>query len=495
MSEDHRIRSVAVAGGGIVGLSAALAFARALPWARVELVDLGADPAALADRLPGTLPQIRDFHRLLGIEEPELVRQAETTHRIATRFESWSADGAPWLHGLGYHGIQIGPSPFHHQWARARREAQALPFHAYAPVAALALANKFVHPPEDQGSLLSSFDYALRLDPAAYRRLLGQHALRARVSTRRGSLAGVERRGDGGVGALLLADGGRIEADLFLDCAGPGAPLLSAVDESFEDWGEFLPCDRLLLGESHARLPTPVDEAAATPTGWRWAAPLPSRTVEGAAFASALSDEDEVRESLAPGDAFGSAETIRLRPGRRPRPWTRNVIAFGDAAVAVDAMENANLHLAQSAIGRALSLLPGRDCHPLVLEEYNRRTGYETERVLDFIALHYLASRRRDGPFWEAMPARARPQGLRHTLEQFEGRGRFPTCEEESFRKESWIAVMLGMGIEPRRIDPTAYRVDLAESLDAMERIVRANAALPAQLPSYPDYLVRLIAG
>lgn len=495
MSDSQRIGSITVAGAGIVGLSAALAFAQALPRARVQLLDLEPDLAALADRMPGTLPAIRHFHRLVGIGELDLVREAGTTHRISTRFENWSPDGEPFYHCFGRYGVTLKSSPFQHQWARAQREGRALPFDCYAPVAALARADKFVHPVEDQSSLLASFDYALRLDPDLYRRRLQLQAGRAGIVVRPGVLGQVERRSDGGVAALILADGSRIESDLFIDCAGPKAPILSSIDARFDNWSEFLPCDRLLLAVAAPRQPSPVDDVVATADGWRMSIPLLSRTLTAFAFSSAITQEAQACFGFGDQDDNGRCELVKLRLGRRPESWVSNVVAFGDSAVAVDPLESTNLHLAQSAIRRAISLLPDRDFHPLVLREFNRRTASEADRVRDFIAAHYLAAKRSGGEFWRSMAARRKPDSLYHTLEQFEGRGRLPKFEEESFDDDSWLVVLFGVGVEPRRIDPTALRIDLEESSATMERIAKLSAAVPAQLPSYRDYLARLIAG
>ena len=76
---ERAIRTIAVAGAGLTGLSAAVAFARALPRTKVTIVALPPDPSALADRMPASLP--------------------------------------------------ARPAPFHQIWARARRTGQALPFH------------------------------------------------------------------------------------------------------------------------------------------------------------------------------------------------------------------------------------------------------------------------------------------------------------------------------------------------------------------------------
>jgi tryptophan halogenase len=495
MSESKRIGSILVCGSGPVGLSAAVAFARALPQAKVRLLALAADPAALADRMPGTLPSVRFFHRLIGLDEPRLVRQAGATHRIGTRFDHWSADGEPWFHCFGRYGAAMRASPFRHQWARMRNLGRALNYDHYAPVTAIARADKFVHPPDDQNSLLSSFDYALRLDPRLYAGVLMDEAVRARVELREGEIGEVRHRPDGMVVSVVLTDGTDLQADLFIDCAGPAAPLLSSVEPEFDDWSESLPCDHVLIGRSDSGRPSPVDLATATTFGWRMSIPLQSGSMICGGFSSTLADGDEAEREFRAATRLEQVQAVAIRPGRRRNSWVGNVVAFGDAAVAFDPLEAANLSLAQSAIRRAVSLLPNTDFLPLLLDEFNRQTRVEAERVRDFIAVHYLASKNIDGPFWKAMPERERPASLRHTLEQFEGRARLPKYEEETFDEDSWLSVLFGLGIMPRRVDPTAYRIDEDEASGMMDRIARMSAALPAQLPTYPDYLARMIKG
>jgi tryptophan halogenase len=486
---DREIRTIGIVGGGIVGLSAAIAFARALPKVRVGLLDLPPDPAALADRMTGTLPAVSRFHASIGIEEADLVRSGAATHRLGTRFENWSADGDPWYHVFGAYGLSGGGVPFQHLWARARREKRALPYDRYASAAALAAAGKFVHPQDDPMSPLSTYVYALRLDPERYREQLEAHSRSLALLRASGELGSVERREDGGVAALVLKDGRRLEADLFVDCAGPSAPVRSIVGGGFEDWSESLPCDRLLLAEqAGSPAPSSCDVATAIPIGWRWSFPMRDRTMTGLAYASAVTDEAEARATT----GFEAAEAVAIRPGRRTEPWAHNVIAIGDAAVALDPLHGTNLHLAQSAITRALELMPGRDCNPLELQEYNRRTADETRRVRDFLAVHYLRSGLREGPFWRETAGRKLPDSLAHTLEQFEVRGRLPFYEEESFDRESWLAVLFGLGILPHHTDAIAAAVDPEETVAALRRLSEGLAAVPDRLPPYDAYLARM---
>jgi tryptophan 7-halogenase len=492
-AEERAIRSVAVLGGGIIGLSAALAFARALPAVRITLVARPADPAALCDRLPGSLPAIGRFHAAIGLNELELVGDGIATHRLGTRFDGWSADGAPWYHVFGEYGLAAEGVAFHQLWVRARKEKRALAYHHYSAGAVLAEAEKFVHPEDRPDSPLSTYLYALQLDTGRYRERLLTHSAKYPIERIEAGLSEVEHRQGGGIAALRLSDGSRLEADLFIDCTGPSAPLRSALDGDYEDWSYCLPCDSLLLGEAPSpSSPSPIDRVFATSAGWRWSSPLSDRTSVGLGFASAIVDEAQAEKVFTSEAGVKNAERVRVRPGRRPEPWKHNVLALGDAAVSVDPLQSVGLHLAQSAILRALELLPGRDCHSLELREYNRRTEQETARVRDFLALHYLRSGRTDGQFWKAAAQLHPPESLAHTLDQFEARGRLPFFEEESFDKQSWLAVLLGMGVVPANVDPVATRIDPERAAAGMERLAESLAQLPNRLPSYADYLQRM---
>ena len=469
---DRAIRSVAILGGGITGLSAAVAFARALPQVVITVIETAPDPAALADRLPGSMTSVHRFHASVGLDEAALLRVGAAIPRLGLRFENWPAGSETWFHVHGDHGAQTGTIAFHQLWARARRAGQAEAYHRYAAAAVLAETGRFVHPQGDPGSPLAAFDYALRLDPDRYREVLASLADQLRVVRTQGSFAGVDRHGDGSAAALLLGDGRRIEADLYLDASGPAAVLAQAIGGEFEDWSSALPCDRLLLGEGPPSAVSPNDTIVGGAHGWQFVCPLPGRTLLGHVWSS--SDPVPDREGRA----------LIFRPGRRVDPWVRNVLAIGDAAVALDPLHWPNLHLAQSGIARALDLLPGRDCHPVEIAEYNRRSREEAQRMRDFQALHYL----RAGASIEI------PDSLARTLQQFESRGRLPTYDEDSLPDEIWLSALLGLGVLPREIQPLAAAVDSVAAATRMAEMRAGLAQLSARLPGFAEYLARAAA-
>jgi len=480
------IASIAVLGAGIVGLSAAVAFARALPRLTVTLIETPDDPMALVDRLPGTLSSITEFHDRIGLRERDLLA-AGATHRIGTRLSDWTADGAPFVLAHGERGGTTAPGAFHQHWLNARRAGKIAGFDAFSVPAVLASAEKFVHPSDDTNSPISGFDYALRLDPRRYRDLL--HALSRHIGIRSvsGALASVERSPDGRVASLMLTDGRRVSADLYLDCSGPAAPLRSTLDTQWDNWQTWLPVDRLLLGTAPAQVPTPTDELIAVPAGWRFTSALRDRTLTGLSFAADQTSDSSAHRILPAGKTI-----IPIAPGVRAEPWKHNVLALGDAAVVLDPLSNANLHLAHAAILRAIDLLPGRDCALTELAEYNAQSVRQAERVRDYQAAHYLPTGRTRGAFWKRASRLRRPDSLTHTLEQFAHRGRLPFYEDESFDKDDWHGLLLGLGMIPRVADPIASASQLETITATLKRLAEATAALPSQLPPYPAYLAQL---
>lgn len=475
------IRRVLVAGGGIAGWSAAAALKRRCGWLDVAVIALDPPADALADRMPATLPSILGFHDDLGLGDDDAVVRTGASFRLGTRFVEWT-EGGDYVHGYGEHGRPFGTASFHQHWVRAAQDGAAAPFDRHAPAAVLARAGRFAPPAANDEAPLSRYEYGLVLDPAAYAAMLRAFARHLGVAEHKGALRGAVLRDDGFV-AAVETEAGRLEADLFVDATGPAARLRSALGGMREDWSRWLPCDRLRIAPPRpaAADPAPLDQTVAAANGWRWHVEGLAATFEGQAFASVH------------GDPGGEGETVALAQGSFAEPWLRNVVAIGDAATVVEQLEWANLHLAHSGIDRLVTMLPGRDCAPVELAEYNRQSAAEAGRVRDFLTLHYITARRPE-PFWLQAAAAEPSPALALTLTQFAERGRLPFHEEETFARDSWLAVLLGQGVIPRRADPLIEPVPPADSAAAMARWREAIAAAAAAAPTHAAYLRSLAA-
>lgn len=456
---------IVVAGGGIAAACAAIAFARALPRASVLLLSLPVDAAALADRLPAADPRGLALLARVGIGEEALVAAGAASHRIGQHF-AWG--GTPFTIGEGDGVPQLAGAALHQLW-RAHGEGA---FHELVPAAMLAAADRFVHPDDRPGSLLSQIDYSLRLDPERALPLLHRAAAAARVAM--SPAARLTPLWRDGVCAAVLADGVRIDADLFVDATGPQARL-AADDAAWIDWRETLPADRLLL-RSTPSAPSPCDRYEATADGWtaRW--PLADRTLHGVAQAAGRG-------------AAGKGESIAVHPRRQAASFAGRVLALGDAAAALGPLGWLGLPLALAQLEIALELMPARGDGPLLAAEYNRRASLAADRFHAYAAAFYLAGPPRRGAFWHALRQRTSPPELATALAQFGRRGSLPPLEEAVVPRAAWQQALIGLGVRPEIADPVARSVPAPSAVAALTQWRRAVAALPATLPPYPNYL------
>jgi tryptophan halogenase len=494
MAEGEAIREVVVAGGGVVGWSAAAALRRRLPGLSVTIVPVPPPADALADRISSTLPSTVAFHADLGLSDADTIVRAGSSFRLGTCFDGW-AEGLPaYVHAYGEYGKPFGTASFHLHWVRAAQRDAAAAFDAHAPAAAIARAGRFVPPQGEAGSPLAGFEYGLQLNLPRYLQMMRAYALHLGVRERSAGIRNAQLRGeDGFIESLRLDDGSALGGELFVDCTGPGATLRGALDQDFDSWAQWLPCDRLLLAEGPPPpAPSALDHVTAMPAGWRWRAESPVRTMHALVYASAALGDDEAQQALC--EASGAAPSgppATIRAGRRPQPWLRNCVAIGDAAAAMEPLEWGNLHLAHSAIDRIVAMMPDRDCGAVELWDYNRQAVAEADRMRDFLVLHYAASRRPE-PFWQRAAALPPPDSLAHSLTLFRSRGRLPIYEEETFARDSWLAVLLGQGVIPERTDPLIDTVPPAQAEQAMAKLRETIAAIVPTLPTQADYLRNL---
>lgn len=468
------LRTVAIAGDGPTGLATAIALRRALPRCEVIVIPVPADLAALADHAVTLAPQSNAFLRRYGIGEDGLVVRAGASHRIAVELAGWC-------------GVQ---SRSIHSYGAAPPEGVAAP----AVSAVLAAEGRFAHPSDDPRSPLSEIDYALRINPPAYRRHLAALAAQIGIATRRASLSAAVPDAEGRIAHLKLADGETIAADLFVDCSGPAALVAGALPGAGDgevDWSSVLPCDRLLLPAApRAPCLSPLDRITATEFGWR--AEVHGRDGTHAVFAahSAVGSPDQWTQAA----GFEAAAMVHLRQGRRTRIWQANVVCIGDAAVRLEPLHWLNPALAHAQIALLMELLPGCVPDPLEIAEFNRRAAAMADRARDFVALHYCAPQPASGPFWAHAASLARPDSLERTLGEFARRGRLPYFEEDILPREAWIFAMAVIG---QQAAPTARSLTLSgdQRLGLVKaQHARAQAALRIA-PPYAEWLASYLKG
>jgi tryptophan 7-halogenase len=486
------IRKVVIVGGGIAGWMSAAALARALgaqPMSirLIEAAGLPAEPDFFAEE--STLPALRAMHRILAIDERQFMRATEATFRLGTEFVDWSAPGHRWMHPCGTVGATLESIPFHHLWLFAR-QPDAEGFDDFSLAAQAARGGKFAIPSADPRSVLSTLSYAFHLDAVLYAQCLRRYAEERGVVRTEGQVKEVKRRAaDGFIEALVLENGERIDGDLFIDCSGlRGVLIEEALGTGYEDWSQWLPCDRVVaVPSASAGELIPCTRSIARSAGWQWRIPLQHRVGNGYVYCSRYISDDEAASMLLAhldGEALASPRQWRFTTGRRKKFWNRNCVAIGSAGGFMEPLESTSIHLVQSGIVKLLALFPDRSFDPAEAAEYNRLMSSEYARIRDFLALHYRLSAREE-PFWHQCRDATAPPLLERKIDLFASRARVVLYDDETFGESSWVSVFLGQRFWPKRSDPRVATVDLEVTRERLRRMHATIRDAAASMPSH----------
>jgi tryptophan 7-halogenase len=285
-----------------------------------------------------------------------------------------------------------------------------------------------------------------------------------------------------------MENGEIVRGELFIDCTGFRSALAGEVlGVSWEDWSEWLLCDRAWAVQSE-RLEDvpPYTRSIARGAGWQWQIPLQHRTGNGLIYSSRFIENEAAREQLLaglPSDPIMEPRQLHFSPGRRTRSWTRNCIAVGLASGFLEPLESTSIYLIQVAVMNLVALFPTCPGDPVLAAEFNRRLDVEYERIRDFLILHYKLNRREE-PFWRHCRDMSVPDSLAEKMELFRHRGAVPRYGEGLFSPPSWVSVFYGQGLEPASVHPLAEAMpmgELAQRLAAMHaQIEEEVAGMPA---------------
>ena len=188
------------------------------------------------------------------------------------------------------------------------------------------------------------------------------------------------------------------------------------------------------------------------------------------------------------GDQLANPNRLRFTSGKRRKMWNRNCVALGLAAGFLEPLESTSIHLVQSAAIRLVRLFPDAATDQATIDEFNRQSDFEWERVRDFIVLHYWANQR-DGAFWEYCRNVELPATLQRKIDLWRANGRIFREDEELFSEESWIQVFLGQGIVPRGYDPLVAIKSDAQIEQFLDNIATTIGRCVEVMPPHDEYV------
>jgi tryptophan halogenase len=494
---ENRIKKIVIVGGGTAGWMTAAALGKVLgpEYASITLIE--SDDIGIVGVGEATIPQIGTYNRMLGMDEDEFVRRTKGSFKLGIEFVNWGKLGHRYIHPFGHYGINMKGLSFHAFWLRSFKEGKATGLDDYSLNASACKDNKFMRPINAGKSPLSEIAYAFHFDAGLYSLYLRELAEGFGVVRREGMITQVHKRAeDGFIESVELADGGRVEGELFIDCSGfRGLLIEQALQTGYDDWSAELPCNRAMVVPCSSVEPlTPYTRSTAHTAGWQWRIPLQHRIGNGHVYCSDFMSDDEATSILLDnldGEPLAEPRQVKFLTGQRKKYWNKNVVAIGLSSGFMEPLESTSIWMIQSGVSRLLANFPDRNFADADRDRYNRVLRQESEWIRDFLILHYVATERDDSPFWDYCRNMDIPDRLAEKLRVYDNNGRCFREGEELFNDTSWFAVLTGQCRTPRNYDPVAEMMDMDETvrrMDEIRSIVRKSADY---MPGHAEFIAK----
>jgi tryptophan halogenase len=440
----------------------------------------------------------------MGVSETDLFRHCDAAFKQGARFARWTtgAEDDGYYHPLmlpqGFHQVNLVP-----HWLEAEQGRSFCD--AVTPQGALCddgLAPKMITTPEYQAVA----NYAYHLDAGKFAPFVQKHCtMKLGVRHVLADVQTVNLAENGDIKSLTTEQAGEIAGDLFVDCSGFRSLLLGkALGVGFKDCNDILFCDTAMAMQVPYETPeSPMAShtiSTAHSAGWTWDIGLPTRRGIGYVYSSRhISDEaaeEELRRYIGPQAKGLTPRKIPIRAGHRETFWKKNCVAVGLASGFLEPLESSAIVLVELAAKLIAEQMPAnREVMDIIAARFNDVNHYRWGRIIDFLKLHYVLTRRPE-KFWQdnTDPATV-PDRLKNLLHLWKYQPPWFFDEfdriEEVFPAASYQYVLYGMGFKTE-VAPGDNSGTRSTAAGYMSENLTMMRKLRTQLPKNRDLVKKI---
>ena len=505
----HSVQRVVIVGGGTAGwLTAGVIAARhqgRIKAGRFSVTLIESPSIGIIGVGEGTWPTIRGTLEKMGVSETDFFRNCDGAFKQGGRFARWTtgADDDAYYHPLmlpqGFTEVNLAP----HWLAKGNGVSFCDAVTPQGHLCDEGLAPKTITTPE----YAAVANYAYHLDAGKFAPFLQKHCT-AKLGVRHvlADVTEVNQAENGDITSVDTKQAGAVEGDLFVDCTGFSSLLLGkTLSVPFKSCSDVLFCDTALAVQVPFETPdAPMasqTNSTAQVAGWIWDIALPTRRGIGYVYSSRHSTEEEARETLAryvgPRIKGLSVRKIPIRAGHREVFWKNNCVAVGLAAGFLEPLESSAIVLGELSAKLIAEQMPAnREVMDIVAKRFNEVTLYRWGRIIDFLKLHYVLTKRTDSQFWiDNIAPESVPDRLKNLLHLWKYQSPWFFDEfdrlEEVFPAASYQYVIYGMGFRTE-VDPADMAGTAKTAMHCMNENVAVTRKMRAQLPKNREILQKI---
>jgi len=421
----NKYNDIKIVGGGSAGwMTAATLIRTCKPGTKITLIE--SPNIATVGVGESTIGGISNWLELIGLNDPKrFIKHTDGTIKLSIRFENFYD-----VNDGGFHypfGIPVtfGNRDGTNDWYYKKCFLPDTPVTDFADTnySQMAMVNK-----NTLGENFPNFNYnkdkAYHFDATKFGLFLKDEVcIPEGVQHVLGDVTDVITDENNNVESVVLENGDKYEADLWIDCTGFKSLLLGkALGEKFIDFADVLPnnsawATRLPYKDKEKEINLYTD-CIAHNNGWVWKIPLWTRWGTGYVYSDKyISDEnalEEFKQFIKDKDYSGvpveelEFKKIKMRVGRHERMWVNNVVAIGLSAGFIEPLESNGLYSVHEFLRHLVAKIGGeRDKYTEYdREEYNFLTSKMFDGFAAFVAMHYSLSNREDTPYWQDVQRR-----------------------------------------------------------------------------------------
>lgn len=495
-------KTVVIVGGGIAGWLTAGRIAakhQAKTNNNINVVLVESPNVPIIGVGEGTWPTMRSTLIALGISETDFIRECDASFKQGAKFAQWVEDREDEFY---YHPLVL-PQGFSQgdlagYWLNTptdKKSSFSEDVCFQEAICELGLAPKTIRTAEFNAVA----NYAYHLDSGKFAVFLQKHCTeKLGVKHILDDVIDISTLDNGDIESVQGKQTGSIKGDLFVDCTGFKSLLLG---EHYQV--PFKSCSDVLFIDTALAVQVPYDDedspiashtiSTGQEAGWIWDIGLQHRRGVGYVYSSKYSTEEQAREVLANyvGDKIDglTVRKIPIKSGHREKFWQNNCVAVGLSAGFLEPLEASALVLVELSAQMISDQLPAnREVMDIVAKRFNETFLYRWEKIIDFLKLHYILSKRTDNDFWvDNRDPETIPESLKDLMKLWQYRAPADhdfTSNNEVFPAASYQYVLYGMGFEsdyshsPQLLSDWRYAEQQFEKNKKM--ITQATKALPS---------------
>ena len=402
---------------------------------------------------------MREFHQL-GLDESALVAQTQGTYLLANRLLDDKHRDA--ILAYGDIGAALNGINFQHYFVKLRGQN----YEQYSLACAMARQNKFVHPTQNQGSILSTFAYGLALTQDKTIALVAQQAKVAGVEVIQADQLMLARQ-QNQISSIAVTADRHIKADCYID-ATDSQTLISNSSYSYSTLNR-----RLTVCSSQALSASCVRNVKAHKGGFLVSLSLPSKMTYKFYFDGNIHGDEWARENLQALVGKQHHEYAIFESLDNSEEWHGNCLSLSSRCINPCPLLLSDWDILLKKIAIFCELAPVKGEHGMVSKEYKRVLENYYQCLSEYQDIAYNGK-------------------VNDRVALYQSSANIMQRDRDPIAPKMWVNLMLALNIQPRQYSPL---LDMMNNESAFKQLLSIPSLIQKsinKMPSLPDYLVSL---